>query len=89
LLVASRRIVVGEGGGFGPLQEEIAALPIAAGGLGLTRGTDLAPVAYSASPIQTLPMQEEILRDVDPEPPVVSAVMEAKDNFLGLVRSGH
>jgi hypothetical protein len=81
--------VVGEGGGFGPLHEEIGALPIAAGGLGITRGADLAPMVYLASSIQTLPVQEEVLRDVDPVPPVVSAVSGAKDIFLSLVHSGH
>ena len=46
-------------------------------------------MAYLASSIQTLQVQEEILRDVDPMPPLAAAVSEAKDLYLGLVGSGH
>jgi hypothetical protein len=34
LHVALRRITIGEGGGFGPLQDEYAALPLCMGGFG-------------------------------------------------------
>jgi hypothetical protein len=86
--VALRRIVVVEGGGLGPLQEETAALPIAAGGLGITRGADLVPVAYVASSIQTMPLQEEILREMEPTVPVASAVSEAKATLIRLLPRG-
>jgi hypothetical protein len=38
LLCGSAEIVVGEGGGFGPLQEELASLPLAEEGLRVYRG---------------------------------------------------
>eukprot|EP00884_Botryococcus_braunii_P009078 jgi/Botrbrau1/18171/Bobra.53_1s0039.1 len=56
-----RRIVVGEGEGFGPLQEDIAALPLSGGALGITRAKDIVPVAFLASVLQTQGVQDEIL----------------------------
>jgi hypothetical protein len=76
---ALRRIVVGEGPGFGPLQEEIAALPLSMGGLRVTRGADILPHAFLASIYQTHKLQDRILGSW--EVPWVEAVHVAKDSL--------
>ena len=76
LHAALRRIVVGDGGGYGPLQDE---LPLDEGGLGISRGVDIAPVAYLASVLQTLPVQDDML--VNWGVPLVAAVLGAKEAF--------
>jgi hypothetical protein len=53
LHAALRRITVGEGGGFGPLQDEVAALPLCMGGLGVPRGQDIRLVAFLAIVLQS------------------------------------
>jgi hypothetical protein len=50
-------IVTAGGGGFGPLQQTLAGLPIAQGGLGVTKATSLLPCAYLASVTQTDPFR--------------------------------
>jgi hypothetical protein len=77
-----RRIVVGEGAGFGPLQAEIAALPLSGGGLGIVRAEDIVPVAFLASALQTLSVQDEVL--VGWEAPISRAVPEARASFSAL-----
>lgn len=61
LHLALRRIAVGDGGGFGPLQDELAALPLCMGGLGVLRGSDIQPYAFLASALQTRGLQDDIL----------------------------
>jgi hypothetical protein len=46
-------VVKAGGSGFGSLQQHLAALPIAKGGLGITTATSLLPCAYMASVTQT------------------------------------
>jgi hypothetical protein len=79
LHAALRRITVGEGGGFGPLQDEIAALPLCMGGLGVPRGQDIRHVASLVNALQSRGLQEEVLGEweVPPHP----EVSEARKSF--------
>jgi hypothetical protein len=74
-----RRIVVGQGGGFGPLQDDIASLPLSMGGLGITRAEDIRPFAFWASFHQSLDVQDNILNGR--EFPFLPAVSEARAGF--------
>jgi hypothetical protein len=56
-----RRITVGDGGGFGPVQVEIEALPLCMDGLGVPRDQDVRHVAFLASALQSRGLQEEVL----------------------------
>jgi hypothetical protein len=69
LHAALRRIT---GGGFGPLQDEIAALPLCMGGLGIPRGQDIRLVAFLASALQSRKLQEEVLGEWEVPHPEVS-----------------
>ena len=76
-------IVTAGGSGFGPLQQTLAALPIAKGGLGITTATSLLPCAYLASVTQRAPLQASIL---GPSlAPVVPAALAAKTAYCALV----
>jgi hypothetical protein len=83
LHVAMRRIVVGDGSGFGPLQDELAALPLSMGGLGIYRGQDVRPYAFLASALQFRGLQDEILGEW--EVPLHPEVQAAREAFSGLV----
>jgi hypothetical protein len=85
--VALRHIVVGEGPGFGPLQEELAALPLLAGGLGILRGGDVLPYAYLASATQTMSLQVELLGAW--EVPLSLALPSARASFCALCDGVH
>lgn len=81
---ALRRIVVGGGGGFGPLQDEIAALPVCMGGLGVSRGEDLRPYAFLASSLQTQVLQDDILAGWEvPVHPELEAARRAFGDLVG------
>jgi hypothetical protein len=83
LHAALRRITVGEWGGFGPLQDEIADLPLCMGGLGVPRGQDIRLVTFLASALQSWGLQEEVLGEweVPPNP----EVNEARKSFQEVV----
>jgi hypothetical protein len=76
-------IVTAGGGGFGPLQQTLAGLPIAQGGLGVTKATSLLPCAYLASVTQTAPLQDRLLGTSTA--PLVPAALAAKAEYLALV----
>jgi len=76
-------IVTAGGGGFGPLQQTLAGLPIAQGGLGVTKATSLLPCAYLASVTQTAPLQDRLL-GTSTAPPVPAA-LAAKADYCALV----
>ncbi len=78
-LILHGKVLVGEGPGFGPLQDEIASLPLSAGALGIPRAEDILPYAFLASATQTLRRQEELLGDR--EVPVVGALRLAQEDF--------
>eukprot|EP00884_Botryococcus_braunii_P016635 jgi/Botrbrau1/3655/Bobra.0204s0045.1 len=73
----------GEGGsGFWPSFDELASLPLSAGGLGILRGCDVLPYSHLASAMQTLPVQDEVLGSW--EVPLASALLLAGAGFCGL-----
>eukprot|EP00884_Botryococcus_braunii_P000165 jgi/Botrbrau1/10149/Bobra.0121s0001.1 len=76
-------IVTAGGGGFGPLQQTLAGLPIAQGGLGVTKATSLLPCAYLASVTQTAPLQDRLLGTSTA--PLVPAALAAKADYCALV----
>jgi hypothetical protein len=76
-------IVTAGGGGFGPLQQTLAGLPIAQGGLGVTKANSLLPCAYLASVTQTAPLQDRLLGTATA--PLVPAALAAKADYLALV----
>eukprot|EP00884_Botryococcus_braunii_P015290 jgi/Botrbrau1/2444/Bobra.0226s0003.1 len=76
-------IVTGGGCGFGPLQQTLAGLSIAQGGLGITKATSLLPCAYLASATQAAPLQDPLL-GTSTAPPVPAA-LTAKAEFCALV----
>eukprot|EP00884_Botryococcus_braunii_P008242 jgi/Botrbrau1/17419/Bobra.0054s0015.1 len=76
-------IVTAGGGGFGPLQQTLAVLPIAQGGLGVTKATSLLPCAYLASVTQTAPLQDRLLGTSTA--PLVPAALAAKADYCALV----
>ena len=76
-------IVTAGGGGFGPLQQSLAALPIAKGGLGITTATSLLPCAYLASVTQTASLQTSILAASDA--PLVPPAVAARADYCALV----
>eukprot|EP00884_Botryococcus_braunii_P022649 jgi/Botrbrau1/9068/Bobra.0376s0038.1 len=76
-------IVTAGGGGFGPLQQTLAGLPIAQGGLGVTKATSLLPYAYLASVTQTAPLQDRLLGTSTA--PLVPAALAAKADYCALV----
>jgi hypothetical protein len=78
-----QRIVTAGGGGFGPLQQSLAALPISKGGLGITTATSLLPCAYLASVTQTSSLQSSILGPSDA--PLVPAALAARTDYCALV----
>jgi hypothetical protein len=61
---ALRHIAVGDGGGFGPYQDELAALPLCMGGQRVYRGQDVRPYAFLASALQFRRLQDEILGEI-------------------------
>eukprot|EP00884_Botryococcus_braunii_P002895 jgi/Botrbrau1/12606/Bobra.0169s0133.1 len=71
------------GGGFGPLQQTLAGLPIAQGGLGVTKATSFLPCAYFASVTQTAPVQDHRLETSTA--PLVPAALAAKADYCVLV----
>ena len=76
-------IVTAGGSGFGPLQQDLAALPIAKGGLGVTTATSLLPCAYLASVTQTAALQSTIL-GTSSAPPLPAALV-ARTDYCALV----
>jgi hypothetical protein len=76
-------IVTAGGGGFGPLQQTLAGLPIAQGGLWVTKATSLLPCAYLASVTQTAPLQDRLLGTSTA--PLVPPALAAKADYLALV----
>jgi hypothetical protein len=64
LHVALRHIVVGDGGSFDPLQDELAALPLCMGGLGVYRGQAGRPHPFLVSALHFRRLQDEILGKV-------------------------
>jgi hypothetical protein len=82
LHVAPRHIVVGDGAGFGPLQDELAALPLCMGGFGVYRGQDVRPYAFLASALQFRGLQDEILGEW--EVPLYPEVQAAREEFSAI-----
>jgi hypothetical protein len=76
-------IVTAGGGGFGPLQQTLAGLPIAQGGLGVTKATSLLPCAYLASVTRPPPFRTAFWGH--PLLPLVPAALAAKADYLALV----
>eukprot|EP00884_Botryococcus_braunii_P011717 jgi/Botrbrau1/20546/Bobra.145_2s0095.1 len=76
-------IVTAGGGGFGPLQQTLAGLPISQGGLGVTKATSLLPCAYLASVTQTAPLRDRLLGTSTA--PLVPAALAAKADYCALV----
>jgi hypothetical protein len=85
LHVALRDVVVGDGGGFGPLQDELAALPLGMGGLGIYRGQDVRLYAFLARALQFRGLKDEILGEWEvPSHPEVQAAREMFSALAGV-----
>ncbi|XP_026403738.1 uncharacterized protein LOC113299027 [Papaver somniferum] len=57
-----RQLVVGDGAGFGPVQQRLATLSIKSGGFGVYTMKDTGKYCYLAFYAQTLPLQHNILK---------------------------
>ncbi|XP_026416285.1 uncharacterized protein LOC113311695 [Papaver somniferum] len=74
-----QHLITGDGPGFGPLQQRIATLPFADGGLGIYTMADTTKYCYIASCLQTRQLQSSILQcTTDPSP----NFQEALDDYV-------
>jgi len=66
ILLTLRWIVVGDGPYFSDFHRTLATLPLACGGLGVTKPTDMLKFAYAASAIGSFQLQQMILHPMAP-----------------------